>query len=65
MPAPKVMLLDEGTLGAFWRSGNNYASIDFDVDGIYPWAAAKDTDVVSGNWHDETLPQALRDIIST
>lgn len=63
--APKIMLLDGGTLAAYWRRGMAYASIDFDTDGEYPWSAAKGHDIVSGIWAGGPLPDTLRDVIVT
>ncbi|MES2074206.1 MAG: hypothetical protein V4462_01170 [Pseudomonadota bacterium] len=63
VPAPKVMLLNDGTLAAFWRHGDVYASIDFDADGDFPWSAARELDVTSGTWSSGTLPSPLRDAI--
>jgi hypothetical protein len=62
IPAPNVMLHNDGTLGAYWRHGDTYASIDFDADGDYPWSAAVGLDVVSGIWSDGPIPKELRDI---
>jgi hypothetical protein len=63
LPAPKIMLLDDGTLGAFWRRGDQYASIDFDVDGEYPWSAAKGLEVTSGIWRGGPLPGQILNVI--
>jgi hypothetical protein len=56
VPAPKVMLLDEGVIGAYWRRGNNYASIDFDADGEFPWAIVNGDDIESGIWMGDLPP---------
>ncbi|MBJ7313343.1 hypothetical protein ACFOLJ_09815 [Rugamonas sp. CCM 8940] len=63
VPAPKVMLMNDGTLAAFWRHSDMYASIDFDTDGEFPWSAARELDVTSGSWSGGTLPPQLRDVI--
>lgn len=62
-PAPDIMLLNDGTFGAFWRKPGVYASIDFDADGEFPWSATKDGDVISGIWNGGALPAQLRDAI--
>lgn len=63
VPAPSIMLLDEGTLGCFWRRQETYVSIDFDADGEFPWTAAVGPDVMSGIWAGGELPEALREAI--
>ncbi len=63
VPAPKVMLMNDGTLAAFWRRGDMYASIDFDADGEFPWSAAWALDVTSGTWEGGALPPQLRHAI--
>ncbi len=64
IPAPKMMVQEDGTVGAYWRRGDNYASVDFDADGMYSWCAAKGSDVVAGAWSDGPLPIPLRDVIA-
>jgi hypothetical protein len=57
------MLLNDGTFGAFWKKSGAYASIDFDSDGVFPWSASKDGDVISGIWSGGALPAQLREAI--
>ncbi|MDB6060522.1 MAG: hypothetical protein JWM78_625 [Verrucomicrobiaceae bacterium] len=61
MPAPSPMFLEDGTVGAYWRRGLCYASIDFEVDGEHSWAGTDGTNYISGTWKvpDEPLPPAL------
>ena len=61
MPAPSPMLLEDGTIGAYWRRGQQYASIDFEVDGEHSWAGTDGTNYISGTWKvpGEQLPPAL------
>ncbi len=61
MPAPSPMLLEDGTIGAYWRRGQHYASIDFEVDGEHSWAGTDGTRYFSGTWKvpGEQLPPAL------
>lgn len=61
MPAPSPMLLQDGTIGAYWRRGQCYASIDFEVDGEHSWAGTDGTKFISGTWKapSEQLPPAL------
>ncbi|MBC3916931.1 hypothetical protein H8L32_05535 [Undibacterium sp. CY18W] len=58
--APNAMLLDDGTIGAYWRTGQKYVSIDFDADGEYPWAGTDGEKYWSGIWKSAgTFPQSL------
>lgn len=61
IPAPSPMLLEDGTIGAYWRRGQHYASIDFEVDGEHCWAGTDGTKYFSGTWKvpGEQLPPAL------
>lgn len=61
VPAPSPMLLEDGTIGAYWRRGQCYASIDFEVDGEHSWAGTDGTEFHSGTWKvaDGQLPPAL------
>jgi hypothetical protein len=61
MPAPSPMLLEDGTIGVYWRRGKCYASIDFEVDGEHSWAGTDGTKYLSGTWKvpGEPLPHAL------
>lgn len=52
-PAPSPMLLEDGTIGGFWRQGRRYASIDFEVDGEHTWVETDGEKIKSGTW---TLP---------
>lgn len=61
IPAPRIMLLDAGTLGGFWRRNGLYASIDFDVDGEFPWSIAEQNAISSGIWsRGKPFPKELR-----
>lgn len=61
VPAPKAMLLDGGTIGAYWRLDGLYASIDFDQDGEFPWTIACGHSLRSGIWvQSQPFPQDLR-----
>jgi hypothetical protein len=61
LPAPRVMLLDGGTLGAYWKRDGMYASIDFDEDGEFPWTVADGNMIGSGIWSiTQPVPQQLR-----
>ncbi|WP_301233812.1 hypothetical protein [Pandoraea cepalis] len=58
---PSAMLLDDGTIGAFWRKGQNYLSIDFDSDGDLPWAGTDGERYWAGVWKPSgELPDAFR-----
>lgn len=61
LPAPYPMILSEGTIGAYWRKGNKYLSVDFDDDGVYPWAGTDGEDFQSGTWvrSEEKVPKLL------
>lgn len=50
LPAPSPMILEDGTIGAYWRRGQCYASIDFEVDGEHSWAGTDGTKFHSGTW---------------
>jgi hypothetical protein len=51
LPEPKIMLLDEGTLGAFWyASSNRYVSIDFEVDGTLVWGVDDENGIEVGEF---------------
>lgn len=61
LPAPRMMLLAGGTLGAFWRRDDIYASIDFDEDGEFPWTLVAGETIQSGIWSiADPFPQELR-----
>jgi hypothetical protein len=65
IPVPKVMLLDGGTIGAYWRRDDQYASIDFDQDGEYPWTFANGLTLRSGIWiQSQPFPEELRTAVS-
>lgn len=61
IPAPSPMLLEDGTIGVYWRCGHRYASIDFEVDGEHSWAGTDGTKYFSGTWKvpGEQLPTVL------
>ncbi len=67
MPAPSPMLLEDGTIGAYWRRGQHYASIDFEVDGEHTWAGTDGTKYLSGTWKlpGEQLPHAISELLSS
>lgn len=50
VPAPSPMLLEDGTIGGYWRRGRSYASIDFEVDGEYTWVETDGENLRSGTW---------------
>lgn len=59
--APQVMILDNGTFGAYWRREGVYASIDFDTDGEFPWTIVNKDDVKSGIWRQtQPIPDELK-----
>ncbi len=61
LPAPRMMLLGGGTLGAFWKRDGIYASIDFDEDGEFPWTLVSSDTIQSGLWSTtDPFPQELR-----
>jgi hypothetical protein len=47
---PKIMLLNDGTLGAYWSRSDFYASVDFEEDGEFPWAVARRGALNYGVW---------------
>lgn len=58
--APNAMLLDDGTIGAYWRKGKKYASIDFEVDGEHSWAGTDGERYWAGVWNPkENIPRDL------
>ncbi|WP_029999237.1 hypothetical protein ABL850_22980 [Variovorax paradoxus] len=61
LPVPAPMLLEDGTIGVYWRRGRHYASIDFEVDGEHSWAGTDGTKFHSGTWKlpGEQFPPAL------
>jgi hypothetical protein len=60
-PAPSPMLLEDGTIGGFWRRGRCYASIDFEADGEHTWVETDGQEYKSGTWTlpGEPVPSAL------
>lgn len=67
MPAPSPMLLDDGTIGAYWRRGQCYASIDFEVDGEHSWAGTDGTKYLSGTWKvpgEQLPPELISELLS-
>lgn len=61
VPAPSPMILEDGTIGAYWRRGKCYASIDFEADGEHSWAGTDGTNFKSGTWKVSSgqIPPAL------
>lgn len=59
---PSPMMLDDGTIGAFWRDGECYLSIDFEPDGEHPWAGTNGDAYWVGVWNaaNELPPNPLR-----
>jgi hypothetical protein len=55
------MLLEDGTIGGYWRRGRCYVSIDFEVDGEHTWAGTDGVRFHSGTWQlpGNSMPQAL------
>lgn len=66
VPAPSPMLLEDGTIGAFWRRGQCYASIDFEVDGEHSWAGTDGTKFHSGTWKvpGQLPPELISELLS-
>lgn len=63
---PSPMLLDDGTVGAYWRNGRKYVSIDFDTDNQHPWAGTDGDHYWSGIWQlSEKLPELLNSELKT
>jgi hypothetical protein len=62
VPAPTPMLLEDGTIGGFWRRGRYYASIDFEIDGEHTWVETDGEEYKSGTWKlpGQPMPLALR-----
>lgn len=59
--APNAMLLDNGTIGAYWRSGKKYASIDFELDGEHSWAGTDGESYWVGVWNPTNkFPEKLK-----
>jgi len=61
VPAPAPMLLEDGTIGGYWRRGRRYISIDFEVDGRHTWAGTDGERFRSGTWElpGHAMPQML------
>jgi hypothetical protein len=61
VPAPSPMLLEDGTIGGYWRRGRRYVSIDFEVDGENTWAGTDGVEFHSGTWQlpSNPLPPSL------
>ena len=61
VPAPAPMLLEDGTIGGYWRRGRCYASIDFEVDGEHTWVGTDGQEFKSGTWKlpGQPVPPAL------
>lgn len=62
VPAPNPMLLEDGTIGGYWRRGRYYASIDFEIDGEHTWVETDGEEYKSGTWKlpGQPMPLALR-----
>lgn len=65
-PAPSPMLLEDGTIGAYWRRGQCYASIDFEVDGEHSWAGTDGKQFHSGTWKipGQLPPELMNELLS-
>ena len=61
VPAPSPMVLEDGTIGGYWRRGKSYVSIDFEVDGAHSWAGTDGENFHSGTWKlpGDPLPPVL------
>jgi len=66
VPAPSPMLLEDGTIGAYWRRGQCYASIDFEVDGEHSWAGTDGEKFRSGTWKvpGQLPPELVNELLS-
>ena len=66
VPAPSPMLLEDGTIGAYWRRGRCYASIDFEVDGEHSWAGTDGKQFRSGTWKipGQLPPELVNELLS-
>ena len=66
VPAPSPMLLEDGTIGAYWRRGQCYASIDFEVDGEHSWAGTDGKQFRSGTWKipGQLPPELVNELLS-
>lgn len=67
VPAPSPMILEDGTIGAYWRRGQCYASIDFEVDGEHSWAGTDGKTFKSGTWKvsgGQVPPALMRELQS-
>lgn len=66
VPAPSPMLLEDGTIGAYWRRGQCYASIDFEIDGEHSWAGTDGNQFRSGTWKvpGELPPELVNELLS-
>lgn len=61
---PSPMLFKSGVVGAFWRDGQKYISIDFDEDGEYPWCATDGEQYWSGMWlAGSSIPRELLEFL--
>jgi hypothetical protein len=49
-PAPRLLIMRDGTVGAYWKSGKIYGSIDFEEDGEHLWVCTDGTDYWNGTW---------------
>ena len=64
-PPPMPMILQEGTIGAYWRFGEKYVSIDFEADGEFIWAGTDGHNFFSGTWNSrESFPSQLALVVT-
>lgn len=64
-PPPMPMILQEGTIGAYWRFGEKYVSIDFEADGEFIWAGTDGRDFFSGTWDSHgSFPSQLALVVT-
>ncbi|MBJ9687821.1 hypothetical protein I5589_12080 [Burkholderia vietnamiensis] len=67
VPPPAPMLLEDGTVGGYWRHGRSYASIDFEIDGEHTWVETDGKEINSGVWKlpGQSVPsQLLQNILA-
>lgn len=63
-PAPSLMLLNDGVIGAYWRQKEHYASLDFDSQNAYSWVVSNQVDVTGNTWKDDELPVELSEFFA-
>lgn len=66
LPEPKIMLLDDGTLSAYWFIDNkNYASIDFDASKNLIWGIDEEGCITVGEFSlDDTIPHEIISLLT-